>query len=114
MRVRWQPVDGASGYIVLYRSINGTEPQLDKEVRVRADVSDIQLAQLLPNTAYSISVLAQYGEAISQPMKSVGVTCKCTHSALGNLIDCRWQKVACGMCTSQRRYSGSELNTGLA
>ncbi|XP_051908747.1 collagen alpha-1(XII) chain-like isoform X2 [Hippocampus zosterae] len=74
MRVRWRPVDGASGYIVLYRSINGSEPQLDKEVRVRADVSDIQLARLLPNTAYSISVLAQYGEAISQPMKSVGVT----------------------------------------
>ncbi|XP_077409700.1 collagen alpha-1(XII) chain isoform X3 [Vanacampus margaritifer] len=74
MRVRWQPVGGASGYIVLYRSINGTGPQLDKEVRVRADVSDIQLGQLLPNTAYSVSVLAQHGEAVSQPMKSTGVT----------------------------------------
>lgn len=35
MRVRWQPVGGASGYIVLYQSINGTEPQLDKEVTRR-------------------------------------------------------------------------------
>uniref|UniRef100_A0A3Q2XKM7 Collagen, type XIV, alpha 1b n=1 Tax=Hippocampus comes TaxID=109280 RepID=A0A3Q2XKM7_HIPCM len=34
------------------------------------DVSDIQLAQLLPNTAYSISVLAQYGEAIMTPFET--------------------------------------------
>ncbi|KAM9778880.1 collagen alpha-1(XII) chain-like isoform 3-T3 [Syngnathus typhle] len=74
MRVRWQPVGGASGYTVLYRSINGTGPQLEKEVLVRADVSDIQLAQLLPNTAYSISVLAQHGEELSQPLKTSGVT----------------------------------------
>ncbi|XP_061561152.1 collagen alpha-1(XII) chain isoform X5 [Phycodurus eques] len=74
MRVRWQPVGGASGYIVLYQSINGTEPQLDKEVRVRADVGDIQLTQLLPNTAYSVSVLAQHGEAVSDPLKRSGVT----------------------------------------
>nr|XP_049613656.1 collagen alpha-1(XII) chain isoform X7 [Syngnathus scovelli] len=74
MRVRWKPVGGASGYTVLYRSINGTGPQLEKEVLVRADVSDIQLAQLLPNTAYSISVLAQHGEDLSQPLKTSGVT----------------------------------------
>nr|XP_057921467.1 collagen alpha-1(XII) chain isoform X1 [Doryrhamphus excisus] len=74
MRVRWERVGGASGYIVLYRSINATEPQLDKEVRVRGDVSDVQLTQLIPNTAYSISVLAQHGEATSEPKKGTGVT----------------------------------------
>ncbi|XP_061901199.1 collagen alpha-1(XII) chain isoform X3 [Entelurus aequoreus] len=74
MRVRWERVGGASGYVVLYRSINATEPQIDQEVRVGADVSDIQLTQLLPNTAYSISILAQHGEAVSEPVKGTGVT----------------------------------------
>ncbi|XP_057679033.1 collagen alpha-1(XII) chain isoform X2 [Corythoichthys intestinalis] len=74
MRVRWQPVDGASGYVLLYRSINGTEPQTDKEVRLPAGAGDTQLTGLLPNTAYAISVLAQHGDALSEPLKTTGVT----------------------------------------
>lgn len=32
MRVRWEEADGATGYMLLYKSINATEPQLEKEV----------------------------------------------------------------------------------
>ena len=32
MRVRWEQAAGASGYMLLYKSVNATEPQLEKEV----------------------------------------------------------------------------------
>lgn len=33
MRVRWELVTGASGYMLKYRAINGTVPDVEKEVR---------------------------------------------------------------------------------
>lgn len=33
MRVRWEGAEGATGYMLLYRSINASEPQLEKEVK---------------------------------------------------------------------------------
>lgn len=33
MKVKWVEVDGATGYVLQYRSINASEPQLQMEVR---------------------------------------------------------------------------------
>lgn len=33
MRVRWEEVDGANGYMLLYNTMNATEPTLEQEVR---------------------------------------------------------------------------------
>lgn len=33
MRVRWEQVGGATGYLMQYQSINATEPQLEQEVK---------------------------------------------------------------------------------
>ncbi|XP_053301278.1 collagen alpha-1(XII) chain [Pleuronectes platessa] len=74
MRVRWEPAAGASGYMLLYKSTNASEPQLEREVRVGGDVTDLQLQQLLPNTFYSIRLLALHGEAASEPLDGGGVT----------------------------------------
>ncbi|XP_041814167.1 collagen alpha-1(XII) chain [Chelmon rostratus] len=74
MMVRWEEADGASGYMLLYKSINATEPQVEKEVRVGGDVTNVQLVQLIPNTAYTISLFALHGEAASDPLEGVGVT----------------------------------------
>ncbi|XP_069371492.1 collagen alpha-1(XII) chain isoform X2 [Paralichthys olivaceus] len=74
MWVRWEQAAGASGYMLMYKSLNATEPQLEKEVRVGADVSSQQLVQLIPNTAYSINVFALHGEAVSAPLEGTGVT----------------------------------------
>uniref|UniRef100_A0A672SD46 Collagen alpha-1(XII) chain n=1 Tax=Sinocyclocheilus grahami TaxID=75366 RepID=A0A672SD46_SINGR len=67
MRVRWELVSGASGYLLNYNTINAS-------MRVAADVNDVQLLQLLPNTAYSISLFALHGEAASEPLIDRGVT----------------------------------------
>ncbi|KAI3364626.1 hypothetical protein L3Q82_011406, partial [Scortum barcoo] len=74
MRVRWGAADGATGYMLLYKSINATEPQLEKEVRVGGGVTDVQLVELIPNTAYSISLYALHGEGVSNPLEGTGVT----------------------------------------
>ena len=33
MRVRWEAVFGATGYLLRYKSINASEPQLEQEVK---------------------------------------------------------------------------------
>uniref|UniRef100_H2MS91 Collagen alpha-1(XII) chain n=1 Tax=Oryzias latipes TaxID=8090 RepID=H2MS91_ORYLA len=74
MRVRWDSVAGATGYMLRYKSINGTEPQLEQEVRVAGGVTNTQLLQLIPNTEYAIKIFALHGEAVSDPLDGPGVT----------------------------------------
>ncbi|KAL2081858.1 hypothetical protein ACEWY4_021676 [Coilia grayii] len=74
MRVRWELVSGASGYMLLYSALNATQHTPEKEMRVGADVKDVQLVQLLPNTAYTVSLFALHGEAASNPLTDTGVT----------------------------------------
>ncbi|XP_053193439.1 collagen alpha-1(XII) chain [Scomber japonicus] len=74
MKVRWVRVEKATGYMLRYKSVNASEPQLEKEVRAGADSSDVQLVQLIPNTQYSINLFALYGEAVSDPLNGKGVT----------------------------------------
>uniref|UniRef100_A0A672YMG0 Collagen type XII alpha 1 chain n=1 Tax=Sphaeramia orbicularis TaxID=375764 RepID=A0A672YMG0_9TELE len=73
MRVSWETAEGATGYMILYRPINGTEPKDDKEVRV-GPVNNVQLVQLTPNTAYNIRLYALHGESTSLPLEGTGVT----------------------------------------
>ncbi|KAK5852560.1 hypothetical protein PBY51_006413 [Eleginops maclovinus] len=74
MNVRWEAAGGASGYMLLYRATNATEPQMEKEVRVGGEATDVQLVELIPDTAYSISLYALYEEAVSDPLQGTGVT----------------------------------------
>ncbi|XP_014859001.1 PREDICTED: collagen alpha-1(XII) chain isoform X2 [Poecilia mexicana] len=74
MRVRWEEVQGATGYMLLYSAINATQPSVEQELRVGAGTADVQLVRLLPNTAYTLSLFALYGEAASQPLTQQGVT----------------------------------------
>ncbi|XP_034555947.1 collagen alpha-1(XII) chain [Notolabrus celidotus] len=74
MRVRWEEVGGATGYMLLYKSINASEPQQEREVRVGGDVTSVQLEKLIPSTAYAIRLFALSGEAASVPLEGTGVT----------------------------------------
>uniref|UniRef100_A0A3B3U400 Collagen type XII alpha 1 chain n=1 Tax=Poecilia latipinna TaxID=48699 RepID=A0A3B3U400_9TELE len=74
MRVRWEEVQGATGYMLLYSAINATQPSIEQELRVGAGTTDVQLVKLLPNTAYTLSLFALYGETASQPLTQQGVT----------------------------------------
>ncbi|MED6265181.1 hypothetical protein CHARACLAT_022840, partial [Characodon lateralis] len=74
MRVSWEAAAGATGYLLLYRSINASEPQLEQEVRVAGGVTNTQLVELIPNTEYSITLLALHGESTSDSLEGRGVT----------------------------------------
>ncbi|XP_054652752.1 collagen alpha-1(XII) chain isoform X3 [Dunckerocampus dactyliophorus] len=74
MRVRWEPVRSATGYMLLYSAINATQPTVEEEIRVGSDTTDVQLVKLIPNTAYSLSLFALHGESASQPLTQQGVT----------------------------------------
>lgn len=59
MRVRWEPVKGATGYMLLYEPVNATIPATEKEVTISS--SERRYLYLLPytqtaryNLAYSI------------------------------------------------------------
>ncbi|XP_066534099.1 collagen alpha-1(XII) chain isoform X2 [Hoplias malabaricus] len=74
MRVKWEHAAHASGYMLLYSAINATVPSVEKEMRVGADVNDVQLVELIPNTAYTLSLFALHGDATSDPLIDQGVT----------------------------------------
>uniref|UniRef100_A0A3Q3JN59 Collagen alpha-1(XII) chain n=1 Tax=Monopterus albus TaxID=43700 RepID=A0A3Q3JN59_MONAL len=87
MKVSWEKVDGATGYLMLYKSINATEPQLEQEVRVDGDVNIVQLLDLTPNTAYTITLHALHGEAVSDPLEGTGVTLPVPPAGLLRITD---------------------------
>uniref|UniRef100_K7FGW4 Collagen alpha-1(XII) chain n=1 Tax=Pelodiscus sinensis TaxID=13735 RepID=K7FGW4_PELSI len=74
MRVRWEPVNGASGYRLLYEPLNATIPAVEKEMRVGSSVNDVQLVDLIPNTAYALTIHAEFGDLSSDPLTTQEVT----------------------------------------
>uniref|UniRef100_A0A9J7YJA2 Collagen alpha-1(XII) chain n=1 Tax=Cyprinus carpio carpio TaxID=630221 RepID=A0A9J7YJA2_CYPCA len=74
MNVRWDAAEGATGYMLLYSTLNGTEPSVEQEMRVKGTVTDVQLKKLRPNTAYSVSVFSLFGDYASDPLSDQGVT----------------------------------------
>lgn len=48
-------------------------------MEVREDVNEVQLLELLPNTAYALTSFALHGNAISAPLTDQGVTCMLTY-----------------------------------
>uniref|UniRef100_A0A673FMX9 Collagen alpha-1(XII) chain n=1 Tax=Sinocyclocheilus rhinocerous TaxID=307959 RepID=A0A673FMX9_9TELE len=74
MNVRWDAVEGATGYKLLYDALNATEPSVEQEIRVKGTVTDVQLKNLRPNTAYSVSVFSLFGDYASDLLSDQGVT----------------------------------------
>uniref|UniRef100_A0A671NEP6 Collagen alpha-1(XII) chain n=1 Tax=Sinocyclocheilus anshuiensis TaxID=1608454 RepID=A0A671NEP6_9TELE len=71
MNVRWDAVEGATGYKLLYDGLNATEPSVEQEIRVKGTVTDVQLKKLRPNTAYSVSVFSLFGDYGCLPLMSI-------------------------------------------
>ncbi|XP_048391729.1 collagen alpha-1(XII) chain isoform X1 [Stegostoma tigrinum] len=68
MNVRWEPARGASGYMLLYTPINASQPTAQKELKVGPDNTDVRLENLFPNTEYTITIHALYGDVPSDPL----------------------------------------------
>ncbi|XP_076019441.1 collagen alpha-1(XX) chain-like [Genypterus blacodes] len=74
LQVSWDAVSGATQYMILYSALNHGEPDDAKEEKFGADQTLVELAGLIPDTDYSVTLYALYDEDPSDPVTTVAAT----------------------------------------
>uniref|UniRef100_H3CW87 Collagen type XIV alpha 1 chain n=1 Tax=Tetraodon nigroviridis TaxID=99883 RepID=H3CW87_TETNG len=74
MKVTWDRVEGASGYLLLYGPLIEDGQLNEKELKLSNAVTELELQALNPHTEYTVTVYAMYGDETSDPMTTQETT----------------------------------------
>ncbi|XP_058499424.1 collagen alpha-1(XX) chain isoform X2 [Solea solea] len=74
LRVSWGRAPGATQYMILYSALSHGEPDDAKEEKYSAEQTVVELAELHPETDYSVTLYALYDEDPSDPVTAVATT----------------------------------------
>ncbi|XP_068179724.1 collagen alpha-1(XIV) chain-like [Antennarius striatus] len=74
MKARWDSVDGVSGYTLLYAPLTEGGEMDEKEVRLSNTQTELELDGLNPQTEYTVTVYAMYGDESGNPFTNQGST----------------------------------------
>ncbi|XP_056902288.1 collagen alpha-1(XIV) chain isoform X2 [Takifugu flavidus] len=74
MKATWDSVEGASGYMLLYGPLIEDGQLNEKEIKLPDAVTQLELQGLNPQTEYTVTVYAMYGDEASDPMTSQETT----------------------------------------
>ncbi|KTG38707.1 hypothetical protein cypCar_00013727, partial [Cyprinus carpio] len=67
MKARWRDAEWASGYMILYAPLNSKTTD-ERELNVDEWVTDVELTGMIPDTEYTVTVYAMYGQEASDPI----------------------------------------------
>ncbi|XP_067904374.1 collagen alpha-1(XIV) chain-like isoform X2 [Heterodontus francisci] len=109
MRIKWEPQEGATQYMILYEQVSSDGADEGKEVRVDAQYTDIEIEALSPSAEYVVTAYALYGEETSEPVTAQQATLSLQPPESLHLTDLRHSSVKVNWETASRKVKGYRI-----
>uniref|UniRef100_UPI00398F75D5 collagen alpha-1(XIV) chain-like n=1 Tax=Pristiophorus japonicus TaxID=55135 RepID=UPI00398F75D5 len=109
MRIKWQPQEGATQYMILYEQVSSDETDEGKEVKVDAQYTDIEIEGLSPSAEYIITAYALYGEETSEPETAQHATLSLSPPENAHLTELHHSSVKVNWETASRKVTGHRI-----
>ncbi|XP_072412744.1 collagen alpha-1(XIV) chain-like [Chiloscyllium punctatum] len=109
MRIKWDPQEGATQYMILYEQVSNDGMDDGKEVRVDAQDTDIEIEGLSASAEYVVTAYALYGEETSEPVTAQQATFSLQAPANVRLTELRHSSVKVNWETASRKVRGHRI-----